>query len=738
MTGNPSQPRWKVAAISLALVVLVFAVFGQTAEFGFINRDDPDYVYNNPIILKGLSLPNIEWAFTHVVSGHWHPLTVMLFMAEAGFFGKSPGGYHLVNVLLHAVVVVLLFLLLLEMTGALWRSGFVAAVFAIHPLRAESVAWIAECKDVLSGVFFMLTLWAYARYARGPRRKVSYAMMLLWFALGLMSKPMLVTTPGVLLLLDYWPLGRLKSPREFGPLLWEKLPLFGLCALSSIATVVALKAGSAPTSSYPADAPIAYVAYLGKLIYPANLAALYPLPQDGPPPWEVLDAILVLAALTAGAWFLRRSYPYLAMGWLWYLGMLVPVAGVMQTGNQAYADRYTYLPQVGLCIAVTWAAADWLRRWRHGRAILGTAAAAILCALLAACWHQTGYWRNSETLWTHALDCTKDNLLAYNGLAEELLRQGRTDEAISLYRQTDSPVAVDAFGNRLLLQGLTDQAILLYRAALQIDPNYAEAHIDLGIALYQKGRIDEAIAEYRQALRLNPASAEAHGNLGDALSREGRINEAIAEYRAALAINPDYAEVHTNLGAALFREGSIDESIAEYRQALQLDSRSAQAHNDLGIALYQKGRLNEAIAEYRRSLQLNPEFAEAHNDLGNALSRKGHLNEAIPEYRAAFEINPAYAAAHSNLGAALFQEGAIDASISEYRQAVQLDPRDARTHNDLGNALLRGGHVDEAISEYRAALQINPNYTEAQNNLGSALAQRQHGQAGQPAKDGRW
>ncbi len=343
----------------------------------------------------GLTLAGVKWAFTHVLVGHWHPLTVIVLMLDRQLFGFWAGGYHLVNIALHAACVVLLFCALLEMTGAIWRSAFVAALFAIHPLRVESVVWVSECKDVLSGLFFMLTLLAYVRYARQPRSMGRYAMVLLWFTLGLLSKPMLVTLPCVLLLLDYWPLARLRSPSQFPGLLWEKMPLFALSALSSIAAIFALNYGEhPPITTYPANAPIGYTAYLWKTIYPVNLALPYPLPVGGTPGWQTFDALLLLAAITAGVYYLRRRQPFLITGWLWYLGILVPVIGVMQTGNQAYADRYSYLPQIGLFIAVTWMAAEWAGGARVRRTVLGVLAALILCALAAAGWRQVTYWRD--------------------------------------------------------------------------------------------------------------------------------------------------------------------------------------------------------------------------------------------------------------------------------------------------------------------------------------------------------
>jgi tetratricopeptide (TPR) repeat protein len=576
---------WRVAGICALLVVLVFLVFGQTVGHDFVNYDDQSYVYENPIVSRGLSLKGIGWAFTHVVSANWHPLTVIVHMLDCEVYGLWAGGHHLTNLLLHAACAVLLFLLLREMTGALWRSGFVAAVFAIHPLRVESVAWVAELKDVLSGLFFMLTLWAYGRYARRPESRGRYAMVMIWLALGLMSKPMLVSVPFVLLLLDYWPLRRIESWSRLPALVVEKLPLFALSALSCVATVIAQKESIGPISTYPlssrvANALVAYVVYLGKLIYPTQLAVLYPLHKDGPEAWQVLDAILLLAALTAGSWILRRSQPFLLVGWLWYLGMLVPVIGILQVGQQAYADRYTYLPQIGLCLGGTWAAAALATRRRYCRVALGGVALAILCTLLVSARRQTSYWRDSETLWTHTLACTTDNATAHYELGMAMFYQGRIEEAVAQYNET-----------------------------LRIDPGYESAHNNLGNILFQQGRTGEAVIQFSEALSINPSDAEAHYNLGNAVFSDGRIDEAITQYRAALQINPSYADAHNNLGKALIEQGRDSEAIDELEEAVALQSADAPTRNNLAWLLATAPQ--SSIRNGTRAVQLATEASQS-------------------------------------------------------------------------------------------------------------------------------
>ncbi len=689
--GKSGFRRTQVRGLCALLAVLVFVLFGPAFRFGFVNYDDPSYVYDNALILRGLTPAGIAWAFTHVHSDNWHPLTTILHMLDCRLFGLWPGGHHLVNVLLHAACSLLLFLLLLELTGALWRSGFVAAVFAIHPLRVESVAWVSELKDVLSGLFFMLTLRAYVRYARHPGSRARHALVALWLALGLLSKPMLVTTPFVLLLIDYWPLGRLQHWRQLPALLTEKLPLIALVALSCIATVLAQKhaiqpVGNLPVSIRIGNALVAYAVYLGKLAWPAGLAVLYPLPKEGWRAWEVIASLLLLAALTAWAYRARRGKAYLLVGWLWYLGMLVPVIGIMQVGSQAYADRYTYLPGIGLCIAATWMVADSAMKWRHSRIKLGALSAGILSALLLACCHQLTYWRDSITLWTHTLDCTRDNCFALTNLGSALLERGRTEDAIVQYRE-----------------------------AMRISPTYPLTHIALGAALRREGQTAAAIDQYHIALRIKPDDPDAHYNLGNALVEQGRLEEAIGEYRETVRINPAYAESYDHLGAVLLHLGRTGEAIANYRESLQLQPADAGAHYNLANALHQDGQLDQAIAEYREAFRLDPSNADAHTNLGGVWHQLGRTAEAIAEYREAVRINPALPRAHYNLGNVLFEQGRTGEAIGETREALALQPSSGTIQNRL--AWLLATAPDTSLRDGPRALELA---TKASQSAGGA------------------
>jgi hypothetical protein len=434
--------RWLVLGVCIFLAVVVWLVFGQTLRHEFVNLDDGQYVSENPVVQKGLTWEGFRWALTYGKIGHWHPLTWISHMLDCQFYGLSPGGHHLTNVLLHGAAAILLFLVLRRMTRFLWRSAFVAAVFAIHPLRAESVAWVAERKDVLSALFFMLTLGAYVCYVRRPPSLIRYGVVVLLFALGLLSKNMLVTMPFVLLLLDYWPLNRLSNftPQVLLRLVAEKIPLFMLTIGSCVATALVPEKIQTGNDLFfglrMENAVVSYVTYLWQMIHPSGLACVYPNPANYLPLWQVAGSVGLLLAISGAAWAFRRTHPCLIVGWLWYVGMMIPVIGIVQISYYAHADRYTYLPQIGLYLLLTWAVADWCAGWRHRRWMLGGLCTVILVALIFCARIQVSYWQNSESLWTHTLACTSDNYTAHYNLGEALFQKGRVDEAINHYQKT--------------------------------------------------------------------------------------------------------------------------------------------------------------------------------------------------------------------------------------------------------------------------------------------------------------
>ncbi len=686
-TGLPD--RWTVPVVCFFLVAAVWLVFGQTLGYDFVNYDDNVYVYGNPVVQKGLTWEGFRWALSYGNIGHWHPLTWLSHMLDCQIYGLNAGGHHLTNVLLHTATVILLFLVLRQMTGSLWRSAFVAAVFAIHPLRVESVAWVAERKDVLSVFFFMLTLGAYVRYVRHPPSTIRYGMVVLFFALGLLSKNMLVTLPFVLLLLDYWPLNRLSdsSPRLLLRRVAEKVPLFMLMVGSCVVTFLVPEKVSSdlhlPFGLQMENAVVSYVTYLGQMIYPSSLACLYPNPTNYLPLWQVAGALGLLLAISGTIWRFHKQHPWLIVGWLWYLGTMIPVIGIVQISYYAHADRYTYLPQIGLYLLLTWAAADLCAGWQHRRAVLGSLSTAILVALICCAHTQVSYWRNSELLWTHTLACTSDNFVGHTILGTAFLQQGKINEAISHFQK-----------------------------ALQINPDYADAHYNLGNALLQKGDVDEAIAQYQRALQIHPDYVEASYNLGNALLQKGDAEAAVAQYQRVLQFNPDNADAQNNLGSALLRKGNVDEAIAHFRRALQANPDDTQACINLGNTLLQKGDVNGAIIQYQRALQINPDSLEAHINLGDILLQQNNMDEAIAHFQKALQINPNNAEVQNNLAWVLAT--CPQAALRNGNKAVELAQR-ANQLTGNGNPVVLGtlaaayaetGQFPKVLETAQRALQL--------------------------------
>ncbi len=664
LVGKVSPPQgsprhwWTTPAICLFLAVIVWVVFGQTMHYEFINYDDDRFVYENPTVTAGLTLKGIASSFSYANSDNLIPLTSISHMVDWQLYGRNAGGHHLTNVLLHAANAILLFLVLGVMTGTVWRSAFVAAVFAVHPLHVESVAWVAERKDVLSGLFFMLTLWAYARYAKQgggwrPKSRFWYGLALACFTFGLMSKPMLVTLPFVLLLLDYWPLKRMESLGSgfrVRSLILEKVPFLLLAAADCVATILLQSQNYTIVSVQhlgffwrAGNALVAYADYIWQMIYPAGLAVLYLHLGNHLPVWKMVVSASALIVISAGVVAWRRRYPYLLAGWLWYLGMLVPVIGLVQVGVQARADRYTYLPQIGLYILLTWGAVELCRSWRHQRAGLGAAAAVILAGLMAGAYVQTGYWKNSIPLWSHTLACTSENLMAHYNFGYALAGQGRMTEAIEQYKQAlqinpDLAQPHNAWGNALVNQGKMSDAIEQYRQALQINPDLADASYNWGVTLARQGKANEAVEHFERALQINPDSANAHFEFGNALNTLGKAAEAMEHFERAVQINPDFAEAHDSLGNSLAREGKWIEAIKHYEQAVQIKPDFASAHANLGVALAGQGKLDEAIAHFNRAIQIKPDFANARYNLACALAKKGNLTEATTQFRQSLEL----------------------------------------------------------------------------------------------------
>jgi tetratricopeptide (TPR) repeat protein len=631
--------------IAMLLTLLTVAVYGQVVGHDFLIFDDADYVVANPHVRGGLSAANIAWALTGIHVATWHPLTSLSHLLDVQLFGLHAGAHLLENAALHALNSALLFAVLRRMTGRRWPSALVAALFALHPLHVESVAWVSERKDVLSTLFWMLTLLAYDGYTRRPNTR-RYALLVLVFALGLLAKPMLVTLPFVLLLLDWWPLRRREKgdgrrelpapsrlPSPVSRLLLEKVPLFVLAAAVSVITLAAQRRAGAVTSldALPlgarlANAAVSYATYLVQTVAPIGLAPFYPLRPDLPA-WQVGGAVLLLVALSAVAVWGARTRPYLAVGWAWYLGTLVPVLGLVKQGEQAMADRFTYIPLIGIFIMLAWGLADLAaaRRWPERRLAAAATAALIACAAVTL-W-QVSRWRDSETLFRHALAVTRDNYLAHLNLGAVLLDTGRNAEALGEFEAAlrIRPRLVTALvnaGKAQVALGQPEAAAAAYQRALQIDPDNALGHYNYGVLLGSQGRLDDAAAHYEAAVAANPDYAKAHNNLGSVRAEQGRFDAAVVHYRAALALYPDLAPAHLNLAVALEATGRPDEALAHARAAVRLAPEEPRTHLNLGAMLMGQGQTDAAIEHYREAVRLRPDLSDAQIALADALARR--------------------------------------------------------------------------------------------------------------------
>lgn len=635
-TVRPAYPvPWMtLVVVTAALAAVAVFIYAPVCQYGFLSYDDPAYVSKNPQVLRGLTWQGVRWAFTTGQASNWHPVTWLSHMLDVSLFGMNAGRHHCVNLLLHIANAMLLFGLLWRTTGARYRSAVVAALFAAHPLHVESVAWIAERKDVLSTLFWMLTMHAYIRYVHKPAPG-RYITVLAVFALGLMSKPMLVTLPLVLLALDLWPLNRVRF--EAGQMLvWlkllrEKVPLLLLSAASSVATILAQWRGGAvqdfellPMHQRAANALVSYAAYLGNTLWPMNLAAYYP--YETLSAGLVLVSALILIGISAIVIRFSRKRPFLFMGWFWYGIALVPVIGLIQVGGQARADRYTYIPLIGIFVVAAWGIPLIFERGRSARIALTAASCILVCVLAVGARNQVRYWESDLSLWRHTVEKTGDNYFA------------RTN---------------------------------------------------LGFALMDRGDLSSGIAQFNEALRIRPESAETHNGLGTALLKLGQPNAALDSFTTAVRLRPGFAEAHSNRGMALAQLGRTEEAFIEFQRALQISPESPEIQYNFGFALANLGKLDEAMSHYRKAVMLKPDYADARFQMGNVYAGKEMWNEAAAEYAEAIRIRPAYADAHNNLGVILLRQNRREEAVEHFREALRIDPGNRRAQENLKGALAR-------------------------------------------------
>ncbi len=649
-----SDDRTGAVWMGLLLAVTTLAVYWPVSGHKFVDYDDQAYVTENGYVLRGITWDGMCWAFTNLQAGFWQPLTWLSHMLDCQLYGLRAGGHHLTNLLLHLGNTVLLFALLRRMTGALWRSAMVAALFALHPLHVESVAWVAERKDVLSTFFGFLSLIFYVRYAERVRARsrgqgaggknayflllIPYFLSFLFFVCGLMSKTMVVTLPVVMLLLDWWPLERVSrfkiQDSSSGTLamhdarastfdlrlLWrlvrEKAPFFGASLLCGLLTVYAEKgvgalstAAALPIRSRVANVVVSCVRYLEQTVWPRDMAVFYPYPKwIGSGSVVAALVIVVVSWMAMGMGWRRR---YVAVGWLWYVVTWLPVSGLIPVGAHSRADRYTYVPLIGVFIVVVWGGCEVLARWRVPKVVTGAIVGVILAACLVQTRHQLAYWQDTGKLFRHALAVTEENDVAHNSLGTDLIERGDIDEAVGHFR-----------------------------AALQINPESADSYNNLGVVLSRKGQAEQAMASFRRAIEINPNHVQALNNLGHELATKGQYTEAIACYQTALRSRPDQADIHVNLGNAFMALDNTDDAIRQYRESLRFAPDSPEAHNNLGRALAMRGELDEAIFHFSEAVRANPDFAGAHFNLGNAYALQGRRQEAIAQFREALRLEP--------------------------------------------------------------------------------------------------
>jgi tetratricopeptide (TPR) repeat protein len=738
-----SVNRSFIISIYLALILSTLLVFWQVHTFDFVNYDDNLYVYQNPHVLNGLTADGAIWAFATPHVGNWLPLTWISFMFDCQLFGPNPGWMHLVNLLLHVVNTLLLFAVLKKMTGSLWPSAFVAAAFALHPMHVESVAWITERKDVLSTLFLMLTLAAYVSYVK-KQSIVWYLLTILLFILGLLAKPMLVTVPFILLLLDYWPLKRfsiadcqlpieknpkskiqnLKFAQSFWRLIIEKIPFFVLSAVSSAITFFVQQSIGAiadinafPLKSRLANVFLSYATYIGKMFWPQNLAVFYPFDARTIQSWQIVLCALLMIVISVLTIRFGRKQKYLIVGWLWFVVTLIPVVGLIQSGSQAWADRYTYISYIGLFIMIAWGVPELLSKWPQRKNTLGLSMVIVLTTLGICAHRQVSYWNNSTTLFLHALKVTSGNYVAHDCLGDDLREHGKTALAIeqftkSLQIKPSYADAVNGIGMALYDEGDLKQAIEYFQKALKLKPDSPSAHNNLGFALRKQGKLDEAVAHFTQAVRIDPDFVLARNNLADTLILQNRLDEAIDQLHAILRLEPDSAFAHQTLGSALLKKGNVNQAIKQFNAVIKAEPNSANAHNSLGYALSWQGKLDEAVAHFSEAVKLMPDFAEARNNLANALKMQGRLDEAVAQFLVLVQLKPDWPAPMNDLAWYIATHPEI--KNRDANEAIRLAGRACELTNYKNPALMgtlaaayaSAGRFSEAVETAKTAIAI--------------------------------
>jgi protein O-mannosyl-transferase len=711
--------------ICAGLAGLTLAAFWPVTNAGFVNIDDPTYVSANVRVQQGLTWENVKWAFSTYYFSNWHPLTWLSYLLDCELFGANPRAMHGVNLAWHVANVVLLFGLLKRATGATWPSAVAAALFAVHPLHVESVAWISERKDVLSTFFWITSMWAYCEYVKA-RCAGWYTAAVALCGLGLMCKAMLVTLPFALLLFDLWPLRRfdLSAPdwlRRVAKLVVEKLPFFALAAVTGFLTFMAQQTGESVIPFEPLslsgrieNAFISYARYLARTFWPTQLGVFYPHPGEWPEMQFIVSLVLATGVSAAAVLYVRR-HPFLFTGWFWFLGTLVPVIGLVQVGGQSMADRYTYVPSIGLFVAVVW-----LVRRAGARvpvAVLASVAtlALFICAVLT--YQQSRIWHDSVTLFTHAARVVPPNSVVLNNLGSALLEAGRTSEADEVFGRAldldpEDPLALGNSGNSLLRAGRIDEALLKYREALAAKPDMPELHLNAGLAFYRKAEFTNALQHYGRALQLNPFYIEAYINAGNVLMAMGQPAAAATNYARVAALKPDHAGAHYNLGHVALAQGQLKEAAEHFGQATRADRNYVEAHQQLAVVWQRMGELHKARESLERAIELKPSDAGLHGHLGALLSQSGQAKEAVAAYRKAMESGPERFEVRNNLAwlLATHPDGEIRDGSEAVRLAESAVRIGGRQHafllGTLAAAYAEAGRFPDAIKAAEEAIEL--------------------------------
>jgi tetratricopeptide (TPR) repeat protein len=725
---NPKILLRKKISVCLILAAITLFAYWPVQNHEFINFDDDLYITGNHRVKAGMTLDGLIWAFDFNQRSYWHPLAWLSHMLDVELFGLSPTGHHLTNLWIHLANSLLLFWIFYRTTGCLYRSAFIAALFAVHPLNVDSVAWAAERKNLLSTFFWMLSLLFYVRYVENPSIN-RYSLILVVFAMGLMVKPMLVTLPFVFLLLDFWPLERLRfnhwqkhdSAKPAGEgilkrqshvlnLVMEKIPLLVLSGVSIWLSILSsqkldmvVATDAVPMTLRIANALVSYLNYLAKMIWPRNMAVFYPFPKDLPL-WQIAGSGVLLVAVTA--LFLLRSNrkPYLATGWLWYLGTLVPVIGIVQAGEwPSMADRWVYIPMIGIIMIIAWAVPEMTSKWRHKIPALAVLGISVIACCVVLVRIQLQYWENSRVLFKHTLEVTQENAIAHNNL-----------------------------GSALLWKGETTAALHHFRAALTLRPKMSKFHNNIGHALMKLGRVTEAVDRYLESIRLNPLEAETHNSLAVALIEQGRLAESILHLQKALRLEPNYADAYVNLGAAYRRQGQPKRAAKCYAEAIRLRPDLPEAYNNLGLLLLREGKLKAAASYFRKALDKKSDYAEARNNLEKVRTARERFKEALAQIQAKTKRNPEDADLYLKLGDLYKEQSELNDALQHYQKALLLRPDSLPTIKKIAITHAMKGQYDKAIELLNKMITLQPHDTEPyyymagiysrQNNINDSIA----------------